>query len=815
MKKTYLCLFFISFSALTLEVTLARLLSIIAWYHLAFFALSTAMLGMTAGAIRVYLNPQEYRPETIEEVLTKSSFQYSLSIPFVLILLCLIPIPLVKTIMTVFAILIATFLCSLPFYFFGIITTTALTKSSLPIGKLYASDLVGASAGCLFALAGLENLDAPSLLLLCAGIGALAGLCFAETSHKKRRNQLIMCFVVLLTATFVNAMTPYGIRPLTMKGVIVPPGQIAIERWNSLSRVVVYEQTRQDAQLWGPSPVAPEEKTLYHMMNIDGDAATFIRPFKSARDLMHLRYDVVNVPYYLRRTGGACIIGVGGGRDLQSALLFGHKRVVGIDVNPIFINLLQNEFREYAGLADRPEVLLISDEARSYLTRNQEKFAVLQMTLIDTWASTAAGSFSLSENTLYTLESWKIFIKHLKSDGIFTVSRWHDPKNLGETGRLLSLAVASLLEEGIDDPFKHLALITTNQISTLLLSRTPFSADDIRSLKLLCTELQFTPSILPGEPIDHPVLRMILSAKSRMELSQRLKDQPLNFYPPTDESPYFFNILKVSSIGYFLRDSQVWASFATGIVKGNLVATLTLTMLTAGLFIVALFTIIFPLLFKKIGLENTKGRLQIVAPSAAYFTLIGAGFMLSEIALVQKLSVFLGHPVYALGIILFTLILSTGIGSLLSERVDINKSSLVFLAVLTAAVIIAERFLLKLVFSEFIHYEILPKIAIAVLFIFPLGVLFGFFFPGGMRLVKNISSTETPWYWALNGMFGVFCSALAIFISIYCSISINFYLGAFCYAALVPCLIILRNKIKVADREAVSGERMHVDAFPT
>jgi hypothetical protein len=793
MKKTYLCLFLISFSALTLEVTLARLLSIIAWYHLAFFALSTAMLGMTAGAIHVYLNPEEFRAERIEQILMKSSFQYSLSIPCVLILLCLIPLPMVKTLMSIFALLLATFLCSLPFYFFGIITTTALTKSSMPIGKLYAADLVGASAGCLFALEGLENLDPPSLLLLCAAIGALAGLCFATTADKRQRNRLVACFVILLAATFLNAITFYAIRPLTMKGIMVAPGVIAFERSNSLSRVVVFKEALLDAQLWGPSPIAPKEKTKQYVMNIDGDAATIVRPFKTEKDLAHLRYDVVNTAYYLRGSGGACVIGVGGGRDLQSALLFGHKRVVGIDVNRTFINLLKNEFRDYAGLANRAEVQLVADEARSYLTRHQEKFAVLQMSLIDTWASTAAGSFSLSENTLYTLESWKIFINHLKSDGIFTVSRWHGSKNLGETGRLVSLATASLLDAGVRDSSRHLALITSNDISTLLLGRSPFSNEDIHSLKALCDRLQFKISILPGEPAEHAVLRTIVSSKSRTELNQKVKDFPLNFLPTTDESPYFFNILKIGSIGYLFANSEVWASFAPGIMMGNMVATLTLTVLTAGLFIVALFTIIFPLVFNKTAINNSNRRLQFVAPSAVYFALIGAGFMLSEIALIQRLSVFLGHPVYALGIILFTLILSTGIGSLLSEKININRPSFVFLAVLTAAVIITERFLLKFVFSKFIDYEILTKIGISVFFIFPLGILFGCFFPAGMRLVKNISASETPWYWALNGIFGVFCSALAIFISIYGGISLNFYLAACCYLGLVPCQIILQN----------------------
>ena len=147
-------------------------------------------------------------------------------------------------------------------------------------------------------------------------------------------------------------------------------------------------------------------------------------------------------------------------------------------------------------------------------------------------------------------------------------------------------------------------------------------------------------------------------------------------------------MLKIGSIGHFLTDWEFFGSFQRGVLKGNMIATLTLTMLTAGLFLIALLTIIFPLLFKK----KIDRKSPLVAPGAAYFALIGSGFMLVEIALVQRLSVFLGHPIYALGIILFTLILSTGIGSLLSEKIGINKISVLLLPILTASLIIADAF---------------------------------------------------------------------------------------------------------------------------
>ena len=170
-------------------------------------------------------------------------------------------------------------------------------------------------------------------------------------------------------------------------------------------------------------------------MRIDGAAGTTVRGFSRLEDLEHLRYDITNVAYYLRPSGGACIIGVGGGRDLQSALHFGHKRVLGVDVNQIFIDLHNKEFSKFAGLANREGVSLVADEARSYLSRIDDKFSIVQMSLVDTWAATGAGAFSFTENALYTVEGWGVFLSRLKDDGLFTVSRWHDPENLGETGR--------------------------------------------------------------------------------------------------------------------------------------------------------------------------------------------------------------------------------------------------------------------------------------------------------------------------------------------------------------------------------------------
>jgi hypothetical protein len=521
-------------------------------------------------------------------------------------------------------------------------------------------------------------------------------------------------------------------------------------------------------------------------MRIDGDAATTVRRFANMKDIEHLRYDVTNLAYYLRGEGGAFLIGIGGARDVQSALAFGHEKIVGVDVNPIFIDLLENDFREFAGVADREGIELTADEGRSYLSRNKDTYAVIQMTLIDTWAATAAGAFSLSEHGLYTIDAWRIVFEHLAPNGIFTVSRWYNPNNLGEAGRLISLAVATLIDAGVAEPAKHIALVTRQPIATLLLSKQPFSGQDIEILRRVVADLKFNPAIIPGVPPEDRTLRAISEVRSLNELHSVIAREPLNYSPPTDENPYFFNMLRLNNI-------RLLAETQAGVRQGNLFATFILMTLIGCLLLIAIATIVVPLLLKQRGIPRSQ-RVRVLWSGAGYFALIGAGFMFLEMALIQRLSVFLSHPAYAFGVLLFTIILSAGLGSLASEKLPVagsNRPLLLPLFVASAALL--TRFLLPEIFSYMVAASMHEKILVSIASVFPVGMLLGVFFPIGMRLVSDTRREQTPWYWAINGIFSVLSSAVAVFVSIYFGISKSFYIGAICYALLIPCIYFIRK----------------------
>lgn len=782
----YLAIALIAFSSLALEVTLVRLLSVITWYHLAFFAISTAMLGMTAGAVTVYLRQRWFADSKLDSGVAIACIAYSVLTPFCLVILTRLPLGFEAagvTITSVGAFALATMLCSIPFFCSGVAIAALLTMTQGPIGRMYGADLIGASAGCLLVLGGLALIDASSLIIYCASIGGLAAYMLRERLPASIRITSIAAFVTLAMLASINTFSSNGVRPHVVKETVVDPESILIERWNSHSRVVVDRPFNGPPQYWGASPGAPSDPIPQFWMRIDGSAGTTVRGFETRADIEHLRYDITNLAYYLRPTGGAAIIGVGGGRDLQSALLFGHDRVIGIDVNSIFIDLLNNEFGEFAGLADNPNVRLVADEARSYLSRSDESFSIIQMSLVDTWAATGAGAFSFSENALYTVEGWLTFLGRLKDDGLFTVSRWHDPSNLGETGRSLSLAVASLLALGVDNPRAHIAMLTNGNLSTLIVGRSPLSDGDVATLRRLTRELEFDIALLPDELPADPTLRTIVTADSADQLWTLSKDTTFNLSPPTDDSPYFFNMLKLGGLGAAL-------DAGTGVLSGNLTATITLLVLLAALAVLCVVTIVLPLaLGRRESVPRSRGN--VLWPAMAYFALIGTGFMFTEIGLIQRLSVFLGHPVYALGVLLFTIILTTGLGSSLSDSLHSEDAPSWRLTAAAAIAITAAQFVLLWLVDAMAASSMAARIAVCVLAITPLGLVLGFFFPLGMRLARARGMTETAWLWAINGIFGVLASALAVFVAIYFSISANFWIGAACYLSLSAPLMLL------------------------
>ncbi len=140
------------------------------------------------------------------------------------------------------------------------------------------------------------------------------------------------------------------------------------------------------------------------------------------------------------------------------------------------------------------------DDGRARLTRSGQRFDVIQMSLVDTWAATGAGAFTLSENGLYTLDAWRVFLSRLSPGGVLSVSRWFNPDNTSETSRLVGLGVASLIDRGVARPGDQLVLLVSGRVATLMVSSAPFTTTDRDRLDALANERGFEIAVAPWRP---------------------------------------------------------------------------------------------------------------------------------------------------------------------------------------------------------------------------------------------------------------------------------------------------------------------------
>ena len=800
----YVGLFLITSCTLMLQVIQTRILSVVAWYHLAFFAISMAMFGLTAGAVWVYLRRDRFTERTLSYDLSYYSTAFALATGLCLIVQMTLA-PIVIRSVTFILIWTELALClSVPFFFSGIVVSLALTRSPFPIGRVYAVDLVGAAVGCLGVLLLLNSTDGPSAILWVATMAALGAFFFSRSaigrppvtipSIDRILGQRIPIFVVLLTCSIVNGLSDYGLQPLIAKGRFEGGDSHIFREWNSFSRIAVYPQWTGKPTMWGPSPNFPNDLRIsQRALNIDGDAGTTAFRFTgNLKDVEFLKYDVTNLAYHLSDRQRAAVIGVGGGRDVLSAAVFGLPDITGVEINPIFINLLTQEpgFVDFTNLTQLEGLKFVVDEGRSWFARTEKTFDIIQMSLIDTWAATGAGAFSLSENGLYTVEAWRTFLDRLSARGVYTVSRWYNKEEPSETGRMLSLAVAALIEMGIQEPERHIYLATSRFIATLIVSRQPFSLEDLKALEDAVAFYDFNVLVSPTVESDSEVLRTIVTARTREDLEDYTSRQSFDLTPATDDRPFFFNQLPLNKpiqAVYVAKGLLGWDMVDGGVRKGNLVATLTLLVLFVVSFILVFATIVIPLrpAIKDVGKK-------LVFGGTFYFLLIGVGFMSVEIGLLQRMSVFLGHPIYSLSVLLFSLILSTGLGSLFSDKLILdNRLKFTVWALMTGTYIIALPYWFPPVLLGFDGSSLLARATLCVGIIAPAGILMGFGFPTGMKFVSAVDRKPTPWFWGINGAAGVLASVIAVSTSIGAGISATLTIGAFCYYLLAPTALIL------------------------
>lgn len=797
-KNNYIGIFLVALSTLMYEILLTRIFSVTMGYHFAFMAVSLAMFGMTVGAIIVYIFPHKFPHEKINIILTKQAFYFSIAT--LLSFLIHLFIPFIHG-MSLLGMAVTAFTyaeISVPFVFSGICISLLLTRFPASVNKLYAADLIGASLGCILVVVVLNVSGGPTGVFITALFSAAAAYTFSRNSEIKTsigKSIAVFSLVILVFSVFHTVLVQKHeplLRLFWVRGEWAE--KPLYEKWNSFSRVSIDgDSTKYETPFgWGLSNKYDRSRKIRQLMlNIDAHSTTVLSHFDGdTSELSHLKYDVSNLAQYMRPNSDIMIIGSGAGRDVLSSLAFGQKNILGIEINKDMISAINNDFGNFTGHLDKyPHVEFVGDEARSYIQRmdSSRKFDIIQVSVIDNWSAAASGAFVLTENALYTTETWKLLLSRLKPDGILTVTRFYRAKPI-EHYRLMNITADALLESGIKDIRSHVMLKKCQQqerledrsgTGTLLISKTPFSSKDLNMVDSLCRTFEFEDIISPRNAADSVFVKL-----TNEDLRGNLnKNFPLDITSPSDDKPFFFHYMNFTD----LPNTQLWNMWDMGF---NAKAIFILLTLAGTMGFLSLLCIIVPLKLtaKKIQLKGTSSFF-------IYFTGLGLGFMLIEISQIQRLNIFLGHPTFSLAAALFTMLLSSGIGSFLSgadKPGAAGKSKLRFIILMIILVLFG--LITPYIVEAFREYSTEIRVLISVLILFPMGLFLGMAFPIGMKLAGEKAPGITPWLWGINGVMSVLATVLSIIIAMNYGISSSYWAGAICYLAAFAALLSFTKK---------------------
>ncbi len=762
---------------LLLELSLTRIFSVVFYYHMAFLAISIALFGMGAGGVFSYV-VAGWRGDLFRKIGVLS------------VINCLLVAVAVCTVLAqrsnpgFFQFAIIYFTNALPFFITGTIVSLVISDTVDRVNRVYFFDLLGAAGGCLILIPLLNQAGkagGPNTTLSVAVLFAAAAAIWFNLG-KSRTGRVVSVGVALAFTLLVIVNSKTGwIDVRYAKGQYLQSERFV--RWNSFSRIALSEE--RDSHL----PI----------IIIDADASTGVAGFDFSKPLSdaqrrNLLYEGPGLPYDIRPGAKTLVIGPGGGWDVSRALASGSHDVTAVEINPIIATTIMRE--KYPQLSHdlylRPEVHIVIEDGRSFVRHTDQRFQVIQATLVDTWASTAAGAFALSENNLYTTDAFRDYLSHLTDDGLLVFTRWgFDPPR--ESLRLLTLAMVALREIGESDPKSHVivaraggreALSGWGAQDTVIFSRKPFSATDIDRAVLAMADAHLTPIYLPGSgPKNH--FRDLLTSPDP-EAWER--DYLYNIAPVNDNRPFFFYTVQPRDLwGYISHASQETADY-----KINKAVPL----LFEALF-VSIGAVLIILLLPPVVLRAKLPRESSTLAFLLYFFFIGAGYILIEVALIQKFVLFLGQPVYALTCIIFTLLLASGLGSFFSRKVTAGEDGRLKIVLCVIAALVAVLAVsIGPVLTAGVGLPLPVKMLATVLMIAPAGFLMGMPFPTGLARLEARNSAAVRWAWSLNAASSVLGSVGALVCAIYLGLMQTLLVGGVLYLGALAVLSMDRVRTK-------------------
>jgi len=765
-------IFLVSFATLLWQILITRIFSASMFYHFVFMSISLAMLGFACSGICVYIFPSFFSREKSSSQISGSASLFSASMLaaiFIYVNVRFVPTQSLQSFANLLIIFVAVFV---PYFFSGLTITLIFKNYSKSITRIYSYDLIGAGIGCLAVVGLLFLYDGISLVFLTAFIASLSALIFAGQTTSRRTKQLAGIMAFLAIIAFIGNAHVY--RFLKIKYINGKPETgIIFEEWSPINRVTVI----------------PDKLLGHDALNIryDATANAHMHAFDGNIEKMnYLKKGFPSFYFQLRKDADVLVIGTGGGQDVLNAYVNDSRSITAIEINPTIARLNQEVYRDFNGnLFGQKGVNLIVDDGRNFIRTTSDTFDIILLSNADSGVASSSGAFTFVENSLYTSEAFKDYLEHLRKEGVLWINRWRFNGDL-ETLKILSSCLMATESLNIQNAERHIIILAENQPmkvwsqALFMFKKTPFNTLELQAIDNLREQMNLIWLHDPRERLD-TVFVDFLYAPDKKDF---IASYPMRIQADTDNCPFFFNYMKPHHYIGKLPEEQTHFTYPVFIFK-------SLFLIIVGMVIITIF---LPMLFFRKTTVDLAQSGCFRWGHILYFACLGFGFMLIEIPLIQKFILFLGQPLYAIAVILSSLLIFSGIGSMIASSFDIStmpRRLRLVLAILCVC-IACSIYCMPVIFDQFLGTPGILKIIVTLCAIAPLGICMGMALPVGIRLVEQDNPTIIPWVWAINGACSVLGSVLAWGISLNYGFNATLWTAAAAYAT--ACAVICFRK---------------------
>ena len=777
-------IFFISLSSLVLEITLTRIFTVSFGSNYAYLVISMALLGYGAAGTFLKVFPRILEINT-NRLFIGCSLLFSMSVLISYLIVNSIsfdPAEILWNNTQIGYLFLIFLILSFPFFFSGLIVISSMYFLSNEIGKVYFFDLFGAGFGCFAPLLFFSFLKGEHVVLTVVITGLISSFLFSLSFKTKWRYICPFIVIFVLSVFFIQPkimeirISPYRDLMMAMR---YEDSTLIDSRWNAVSKIEIFDSP---AVRFAPGISIRYMESLPDQTGIavDGGSLQAITVFGNDQ-MDFIEHLPSSLSYVLNTPERVFVYDFGGGLDIISALYYEAKIIDATERNPGVADYLTSFYEDVSGF----EIVNIhKGDGRNFLKTTEEKYDLIILSLTDTLGA-SAGIFSSGEDYRFTVEAFSQYYEKIAEGGYISVTRYLKPVP-SEEGKLIATVIESLNKYAV--PQKNIIVIRSIGTITILIKNGEVLANDIEIIKMFCSENGFDLVYYPdisvkeaniynrfSEPIYFNMFNILLNDDLREEF---IENYIFNIEPATDNAPYFYNYFSLNRIIPILKTvSEKWDM----IVQGGY----TVHLVVVQSFILSVFLILLPVIIKRRRDKTIIGR-SAKTYALLYFILIAAAFMFVEITMIYKMVLLFGNPVYSLTIVLFSILTSSGIGSLFAEKMIKNKKrGILIITPLLAGVLIIYAFLMPVFIDILMGMPLIWRIVFGSGILFPVGFLMGMPFPLGMGLIGRANKGLIPWVWCANGCSSVVCASLSMvvaastgFVFVICFAGIMYILSA-------------------------------------